>query len=80
MNDSELERLGISIAQKCGWNGDKILKVCKAALTDANFHSESEIVEQMLEAVESSDDTPEYKLEVITGNNGSQLPKPVTGG
>lgn len=38
---SDEEALGILISQHLGWDGDAILQVAEAALTDANFHSEA---------------------------------------
>jgi hypothetical protein len=33
-----LERVGVELAQAVGWDGDSIMQIAMAALTDANFH------------------------------------------
>jgi hypothetical protein len=55
---------GRALASKCSWNGDDILKICQAALTDANFHHEAEIIGQMLEAFDRMDQ-PTFVLTII---------------
>lgn len=54
---------GRELAKKHHWNGNEILAVCQAALTDANFHDEAEIVGQLLKALDDHYQ-PEYKLTV----------------
>lgn len=41
------EALGIALAGWAGWDGTMILKVAAAALEDANYHSEAEILLHM---------------------------------
>jgi hypothetical protein len=36
--DENLERVGVELAQAVGWEGDSIVQIALAALTDANFH------------------------------------------
>ena len=43
--------LGVMIAVHFGWNGLDILKTASAALEDANFHDECELVEQMIKNI-----------------------------
>ena len=50
-NVTEEHVLGIMIAVHFGWDGLKILKAASAALEDANFHGECELVEQMIENI-----------------------------
>lgn len=57
------ENEGQALASKCSWNGDDILKICQAALTDANFHREAEVIGKMIEAIDTSDD-PHYLFAV----------------
>ena len=59
---ADLERMGEDIAHTCEWNGLEILRVAIAALTDANFHDESKILEQMLSAIESGKNDTKYDL------------------
>ena len=60
----DLERLGTDLSQACEWNGLEILQASISALTDANFHRESEILEQMLNALSNSDNDLRYVLTV----------------
>lgn len=46
------------------WDGIAILEVAIAALQDANFHSEAEVLEQMVKFLEQTDETPVYRLEI----------------
>jgi hypothetical protein len=41
IEDDEInaETFGANIAQQCGWDGETIMKVFLAALTDANYHT-----------------------------------------
>lgn len=63
---AELEMEGTLLAVKYKWNGDEILAVCQAALTDANFHREAEIIGQMLDAINRLAD-PVFELTVTDG-------------
>ncbi len=36
--NENLERAGVELAQAVGWDGDSIMQIALAALTDANFH------------------------------------------
>ena len=47
--DAKLERVGRSIASACDWKGYYILKIAFAALEDANFHCEAQLVNEMME-------------------------------
>ena len=42
------EKLGQELASKLRWDGVGILLVAKAALTDANFHAEALVIEQLI--------------------------------
>jgi len=44
------------------WDGVALLKVLAYALEDANFHSESAIVEEMIEIIERDETAAEYQL------------------
>jgi hypothetical protein len=68
MTDEQLEALGNKLAADCSFSGDWILKAFAAALTQANYHNEAEVVEQMLAAVDATDNTPEYRLTVLSGD------------
>ena len=46
------ETLGIIIAHYFDWNGISILKTTYAALEDANFHTENETIEKLIEELE----------------------------
>ena len=43
------EGLGIAISHYCKWDGSKILRIFAAALEDANYHTEAEIIDSWLE-------------------------------
>lgn len=55
---------GQDLANVLGWDGIAILEVAIAALQDANFHSEAEVLEQMVKFLEQTDETPVYRLEI----------------
>lgn len=62
--DEQLQVEGEFLAKKHRWDGLSILEVCEAALTDANFHHEAEIIALMIEAL-NKHDQPGFTL-VIT--------------
>lgn len=45
----DTHEIGVKLAQDCQWQGDKILEISIAALTDANFHTEAAQVQAMYE-------------------------------
>ena len=47
-NVTNQEALGILISQHFEWDGIDILRTCAEALTDANFHKEASIVENLI--------------------------------
>lgn len=51
LNEShdEAEDFGHKLAKSVGWDGVQILKICKAALIDANFHSEARKVSMVMQ-------------------------------
>jgi len=49
----QIQGLGIALAKWSTWDGLEILKVCYAALEDANFHSEAEKIQEMINNIES---------------------------
>lgn len=59
-----LSEEGQKLAVKHQWNGLDILRICEAALTDASFHHEAEIVDEMIRALENGDQ-PAFRLLVI---------------
>ena len=70
----ELEQLGREVSHKCSWDGCDIMTVAIEALTDANFHTESEILEWMAECIQS----PTYddnRLSLIDIRLGLELVK-----
>lgn len=50
---TDAETLGLLISQYFQWDGLEILKTLYNALEDANFHTENEIVVDMIERVEN---------------------------
>ena len=52
MNKQELEKLGREISHKCQWVGEDIFIVLQAALEDANFHKEREVLTKVWEAIQ----------------------------
>jgi len=44
------ETLGVDLAHLLKWDGVAILKVARAALEDANFHTEALAVEELINA------------------------------
>lgn len=65
MTEQEIFNLGRDLAEQTRWTGSTILEICAEALTEANFHHESEIVKQMAQAIEEMDDNPQFKLEIL---------------
>jgi len=51
--ERELEGLGIRISEWNTWNGLPIMKIARAALEDANFHTEAGIIAQWIARYES---------------------------
>lgn len=45
--------LGMAIAFHCEWDGLAIMRIFSAALEDANFHTESAQVDEMIEKVKN---------------------------
>lgn len=66
MNDTDLEMKGINISRELDYDGLAILKVAIAALTNANFHAEAEVLTEMLTALERTDNECSY---IFTVNN-----------
>ena len=54
-DDEITEKVGCAIAYAAGWGGEPILKCLAAALTDANFHTESDAVGAMLAKLEADE-------------------------
>ncbi len=52
LNQQELEKLGRDISHKCQWVGEDIFVVLQAALEDANFHKEREVLTKVWEAIQ----------------------------
>lgn len=55
---------GQELAAALGWDGISILETAIAALSDANFHAEAEILEKMANYLMQTDETPVYTLEI----------------
>lgn len=49
------EGLGIRIAHWSRWDGYKIMRVFRAALEDANYHTEAEIISEWIKAEKEID-------------------------
>lgn len=60
---TESEALGLILATYFEWTGEPILETAAAALEDANFHSEAQLVRDMLDRLKAG----RFKKE---GNNG----------
>lgn len=60
-NSQYLRDIGLEISHRLKWAGDDILKVLYAALEDANYHNENEIVQAMMDALDNDSDC-EYAL------------------
>jgi len=52
-HEKKLEKMGVELSQKLEWNGFDILRVSVEALTDANFHTEAKIINDMLRKLEN---------------------------
>lgn len=50
----DTEKMGIDLASTLEWHGFAILEVSIAALTDANFHRETKIINEMLEKLKDA--------------------------
>jgi hypothetical protein len=44
-----LDNIGVALSQGLRWQGDNVLKVAVAALTDCNYHKEAAMIEEMSE-------------------------------
>lgn len=62
-----LEETGRKLAVSQSWDGYNILVIAQAALTDANFHHEAEIIGQMIDGLDQLAD-PRFELTVIDGD------------
>lgn len=62
MSDEKLVKMGQQLAHQCSWDGLDILTVAAVALTDANFHEESELLKDIIKALEVSDVSLKYEL------------------
>lgn len=62
MTTPNTAQIAADLSQQLKWNGFDILRVACEALTDANFHREAEVIEQMIKALEASDQLPTYTL------------------
>jgi hypothetical protein len=47
------EALGLIVSHYFKWDGLRILKVCYAALEDANFHTENETIQALIDKLEA---------------------------
>ena len=50
---TDQEALGIMISQYFEWNGVAILETLYNALEDANFHTENQVIEAMIEKLKN---------------------------
>lgn len=50
------------------WDGLKIAEVIFHALNNAHFWGEAEIVKQVIMAINATDETPKYALELVDGD------------
>lgn len=60
----ELERIGTALARDLSWNGVEVLQVAWSALTDANFHAEAKLLEQIVKALNDSAMDLKYTLTI----------------
>lgn len=75
MTTNELEALGVELSRKCKWNGMDILEAAIAALTDANFHTEADILNQMADILNNDNATHQIKFELtFTEVGDGELP------
>lgn len=65
-SDVDIENLGCGVSKELNYNGADILKAFEAALTDANFHNESEIVHMMRMALESDEGEVKFALTMLS--------------
>lgn len=63
LEQEQIQEDGGKLASKYGWDGLSILEVCEAALTDANFHHEAEIIDQMIQALKNGNQ-PAFTLTI----------------
>lgn len=49
------EAAGLLLSHVFEWNGLAILKACYAALEDANFHTENEVIQQLIDKIEKGE-------------------------
>ena len=59
---SWIDEQGSKIAVNCEWDGTLILQVLSAALEDANFYHEAEIIDQMRAAYDIGETLPRFTL------------------
>lgn len=72
-NDEKIQQAASDLARKFDWNGESILKVTEAALTDANFHHEAEIIHMMIDAL-GKHDQPGFTLTVTILPEDDEIP------
>ena len=58
---SDSEAMGLIVAHHFEWDGIRILEALGYALEDANFHSENEVVQGLISALERSHNQKEVK-------------------
>ena len=52
MNRQEVIKKAAEIASQAKWDGDTVIEILLEALTECNWHTEREIIEDALEGVE----------------------------
>lgn len=64
MDEKMLDDLGRDVAHKCHWDGLDIMTAFQAALTDANFHHEAEIVGFMMKSLMEAETDIQFEIKV----------------
>lgn len=73
-NPKNLEAMGSKLSVDCGWNGLDILEVAIAALTDANFHQEAKVLEQMLKALNQANAEFDLSYQLAITEQRNEIP------
>ena len=53
MNQKELEKTALDLAEKTDYDGVEILEIAMLALTDVNYHAEARLIRNMILKIEN---------------------------
>jgi len=53
MNQKELEKTALDLAEKTDYDGVEILEIAMLALTDVNYHPEARLIRNMILKIEN---------------------------